>query len=239
MVFLPVVGKIVEDHAARISGETRTSSEGVAQSGTDAEVDRGEADSLRHREAFLEARHAVAKSERIGLVLDLSERVLYIETHGVTLRACSLASVRVSKAARRAIRAAEAPEGPVFVLSAEYATVPKAPIRHVDAPRDTAEANARPPLETPVETRGAHSALHFGEAIRLRIAPDTRNVGDGLAGFILDVRERVRDLRGTLGLISDARLPRPVPWIRLEMSPVDTRAVYRALPPEAHLAVRL
>lgn len=239
LVILPNIGTLLNASVQKPEEESSSAPDEQRPAEDGEPGDAALADSLRHRLAFLEARAAVATSEEIGLVLDVTDRVLWIEIRGVTLRACSLASVRISRAARQAIRSSNGPEGPVFTLTHELATIAKAPIRHVEAPRDTAEANARPPLETPVETRAPHVLLHFGDSLRVRIVPTASGPADDLAGFLLDVKERFRDLGTTTRALVDGRLPRSVAWVRLEMSPSDARAVFRALPPGARLAVEL
>ena len=197
-------------------------------------------DSLRVAEAFLKARLALADQKFVSLVIDLIDSTLYLEFQGVPIRHISIHRYYASRTLRRMNE-----EGRLdtwidrpFTLEHARATIAKIPIRIVEAPRDTVAAAIRPPQEILVETTETHFILRFDRNLTLRIrqAPSA-------SGFfrrvIFDAGDRLSTARRAVVKLSRGQSPEQETWITLRLSPEDARAIYRALPDNARLALRL
>lgn len=198
---------------------------------------RARMDSLRRAEAVLSARLALGETRKIGLVISLAAKEAALEVEGVPVRVCAAHTIRASRSLRRLLEGEEGPAEILFTLEAEEATIPKQPIRVVQAPQDTAEANARPPADLPVETSAPHIRLSFDRGLVVTIRSTPRSIGDRLKAFTLETRARFREIGGHVGQLAGGDVPSLQPWIALTLAPEDARALYRALPESAKLVV--
>jgi len=192
-------------------------------------------DSLAQRAEFLEARLAAAADGDISLALDLADSTLVIEMDGVPLRRCRVLDYRADHAAEQAAAAGDSPA--LFTLVEATASIPHAPIRTVKAPADTTEASTQPPLEIPEETRAAYATLRFDRGVVVHLRPAEASASSRLIG-----EGRWAWARGESAARTLRALPtgdRPEAWIEIELAPADIKAVFRALPDEALLALRL
>ena len=239
LVLVPVAGwHLTYEHPLRTRSE-KSVVDGL-QGETGEQFDR--VAQLARDQRFLEARLALAERKEIGLSLDLAERILQVEMDGVPLRQSPILEAHVSKALPYALFQ----EGPnremppaLLTLSRARATIPKAPIRIVEAPRDTVEAAARPPLAIPEDDLPPHVLLTFEEKVILYIRPVPDTFPGALLGMAYRTGEHLRLETRTVAHILRGQVPTPVAWVEVEVAPSDARAIYRALSNEAHLALRL
>lgn len=192
------------------------------------------ADSLMRRAAFLEARLAAAEDGALSLSLDLADSTLTIESGGVPLRRCRVHAYRTGPAAAHAYASGEDTPA-LFHLAALGGTIPRVPVRAVEAPADSAEAASRPPAEVPVETRAAYATLRFDRGLVVHLRPSEASVGSRVLGGGRWAWERAASAART----AVARGASAEAWVEVELAPEDVRAVYRALPDGGHLALRL
>ncbi len=197
-------------------------------------------DSLKVAEAFLKNRLEMAAQDEITLAVDLADSVLFLEIQGVTVRQVPVARYRLSRALERARRQHRLTQwlAQPFTLERTDATVPRAPVRVVTAPRDTTEAQARPPQEIPVETSPTHFALHFDRGLSIRVDQPASPTGF-FKKALFSLKERTRTAGRSAGRLARGQAPEHALWIWLELAPEDAKAIYRALPDDARLALRL
>lgn len=173
-------------------------------------------------EAFLTAQLAEARKPILVLSVDVVDSVATLSHSGVPLRIMPLSSFRLS-------RLIDVPTGtwtlPLSVTDLR-SDIPHEPVRIVIAPKDTVEANARPPEAAPVPDVPTYAVLHVA--------------GDGGPGL---------DIRLVSGSASMATMQEQAarhfnrgpatPWMEVVMAPEDIRAVYRAMAADAPVLVRL
>jgi hypothetical protein len=130
---------------------------------------------------------------------------------------------------------------PDSVIMARLATrdgmIPPEPIRRVEAPADTAEAN-QAPTEVPVETTPAAVNLVLDNGIVVRLTPNDREGGDHWAIVRYRLFERVRT--NLLAAWDALRMspPRVRGEITLSVTDADAKALYRALSDGSPVVIR-
>jgi len=198
--------------------------------------------SLEVDQAFFQARLQLVKRDSINLAVDLIDSVVALEVKGVPMRRCKILRYRSSGLVKRLRSQGRLHQwlSTPFVLQEELATLPKAPIRIKEAPRDTIEANESKGEDLPIEQRDAEFTLHFDRSLTLVVEQAQP------PSFAGRLRKIWYDLRRTFGAAGDAvaalihrQIPQHRLWIEIELPREDAKAIYRALPPHAGLALRL
>uniref|UniRef100_A0A7V2AYR8 Uncharacterized protein n=2 Tax=Rhodothermus TaxID=29548 RepID=A0A7V2AYR8_RHOMR len=190
-------------------------------------------DSLQVLRQVLEQRLEMAATRQVGLVVDLVEARLALEIGGLPVREVA---VSVQK---RPLRALLSTQEKPYILQAYRASIPKIPITEVEAPRDTLEAQSRPPiLPPPEDSGGVWVYLQFDQGIELWLLSPPATLSEQVARWAFMLSTHLwREGRLLASLLR--RQPMPVPLsIMLEMPAADVRAVFRALPDSARLALR-
>lgn len=193
-------------------------------------------------QAFFQARLQLSKGDSISLAVDLLDSVLILEVKGLAMRRCKILRYRSSGLAKR-LRAQgrlhqwlAAP----FVLQKELATLPKSPIRIKEAPKDTIEANESKGEDLPIEHRDAEFTLHFDRNLTLVVEQaQTPSFTGRLRRLWYDWRRSFDTALNAVVALLHEQLPQHRMWIEIEISREDAKAVYRALPQQAKLALRL
>jgi hypothetical protein len=193
-------------------------------------------------QAFWQARLQLAKGDSISLSVDLMDSVASLEVKGVPMRQCKILRYRGSGVIKR-LRAQGRLQpwlSTPFFLEKELATLPKAPIRIKEAPKDTIEASESKGQDLPIEHRDAEFTLHFDRSLTLVVEQAQAPSFKGrLRKFWYDLRRIFGDAGGALVAMLHLQLPQHRIWIEIELSREDAKAIYRALASRAGLALRL
>ncbi len=198
--------------------------------------------SLEIDQAFWQARLQLAKGDSISLAVDLVDSVASLEVKGVPMRQCKILRYRRSGVIKR-LRAQGRLQpwlSKPFVVQKELATLPKAPIRIKEAPKDTIEASESKGQDLPLEHRDAEFTLHFDRNLTLVVEQAQKPSFKGRWRKIwYDLRRIFGDAGAALVALSHLQLPQHRLWIEIELTREDAKAIYRALPHQAELALRL
>lgn len=193
-------------------------------------------------QAFLLTRLELAKNDSIGLVIDLTDSTAKLEVKGVPIRRCKILRYRQSDLARR-LRAQgrlhhwlAAP----FMLQKQLATLPKAPIRIKEAPKDTIEAAESKGEDLPIEQNDAEFTLQFDRNLTLSVEQtQPPSFAGRMRKLWYDWRRNFDEAQEAVTALVHLQLPQHRMWIEIELSREDAKAIYRALPTRAALALRL
>jgi hypothetical protein len=243
-VLLPVVANPFEEPAGE---ESKESAEPLADSvlaeiSTERRELAQKMATLEIDQAFWEARLQLAKGDSISLSVDLMDSVASLEVKGVSMRQCKILRYRGSGVIQR-LRAQGRLQpwlSTPFILQKELATLPKAPIRIKEAPKDTIEASESKGQDLPSEHRDAEFTLHFDRSLTLVVEQAQAPSFKGrLREIWYDLRRIFGDAGGALVSLCHLQLPQHRIWIEIELSREDAKAIYRALPSHAGLALRL
>jgi hypothetical protein len=190
-------------------------------------------DSLAVLRQFLQQRLEIAATRKVGLVVDLTEARMTLEIGGVPVREIP---VEIRKKPPRTLFSAQ--DKP-FILQGYLASIPKVPVTEVEAPRDTVEAQQRPPiLPPPEDSGGVWVYLEFDQGVELWLLTPPATLSEQVARWYFTLSTRLwREGRLLARLLRGQPMPIPLPIV-LELPAADVRAVFRALPDSAHLALR-
>lgn len=197
---------------------------------------------LKSEEAYWQARLKLAKTNAIQLSIDLRDSVISLDIRGVSVHQAKIPRFKISRAIKR-MRA----EGRLhpwlvngFTLQKELATLPKAPIHIKEAPKDTIEANETSGEELEVENRDVHFTWHFDRQLTVLVEQAQTPSFMGMFRKIwYNLRRSFGSARETVLSLAQMRPPHHQLWIELELPRDDAKAIYRALPENAGLALRL
>lgn len=192
-------------------------------------------------ENFFACRIRMAKEDSICLVIDLPSGLAGLDLHGCRVRNCRIAA----KSFGSRIRSSKHGEltgwlsGP-FVALNDWATIPKMPIKIKKAPRDSIEANKMALEPRPVEKEDVHFKLFCDRDLVIDIEQTQPPSGRWLFRSLASgVAYYVNLGRATFGSLLHGRLPRHDAVIRLKLDQEDARAIFRALPHNAEILVRM
>lgn len=192
-------------------------------------------------EAYWKARQQMSRSDSIGLVINLTDSLAALEVKGVPMRQCKIIRYEMSRAldhlrAKGRLRFWLASP---FVLQRELATLPKAPIRVIEAPKDTIEAEQRK-TEISLEDRDVHFTWEFDRNLTIVVEQEQTPSWEGRVQKLwYDTQRTWNTARAAVDSLSQKTLPQHRFWIALELHRDDAKAIYRALPQKAMLALHL
>lgn len=181
-------------------------------------------DGLMRRKAFLAGQFETTRDPLLSLSVDPVEKTATILLSGVPLRTVRASGASVSYALRNVD-----PDSVVIARLVERTgMIPPEPIRRVEAPADTAEAN-QAPTEVPVETTPAAVNLHLDNGIVIRFTPNDRSGADAFAIVRYRLFERMRN--NVIAAWDGLRMapPRIRGEVELDVGDADAKALFRAL----------
>lgn len=200
-------------------------------------------DALRLEETWVNSLLELAKKDSIMFAIDLRDSLATLLIKGVPVRQCPIRSFSMSQAIPHAARLDSLHTWlfPPFQLLRETATIPKAPIRIMDAPKDTVEAEAMAGQEIPIENNDVHFTLQFNRNLTVLIEQEQppSSTGEFKKKFAFDMERIFAEARETIKGLKKRALPEQKLWIELAVSREDAKAIYRAIPTKLHMALRL
>ncbi len=192
-------------------------------------------------QAFIKSRDKVATGDSLALSVDLIDSVASIELAGVQVRRCKIESIKMTGMMQR-LRQHSATAtwlSDPFVLSDATSSLPKIPLRVIEAPRDTAEARARNDEVIAVEKGDVYFTFYFDKYLSVTISQSQQTSARGWPSRInYWLKRGWASARKDLKTLAQFKLPSSRLHVRLEMSREDATAIYRALPANAQMALR-
>lgn len=192
------------------------------------------------RRAYLQSRWELAKGDSISLSINLRDSLVSLEMKGTPIRQCRILRFEVSRALARLQAKGRLHEWSAtpFKLQSDLATLPKAPVRVITAPKDTLEAQARAKEEIPLEKSEVHFALEFDRTLSLSIVQTQDLTFEGrMKKWSYDFKRGLATVKEALHALQRGELPQHRMLIELELAQEDAKAIYRALPRQAGLAL--
>src|SRR4030043_48046 len=196
---------------------------------------------LYKEKIFLESRSGMAKTNSIGLVVNLKDSILNIEIDGINLRSCKISKYRVSRTFMSVSNKAY-----LGLFSKPLTTVRntgtfvKEPIVVKKAPKDTIEAARLATLPDSVKTGPAYIAMTLDYNIRLSLYQEnTGSIWALIYRFIFKSGRRFRQAGETIWGALTFKVPEYRPEIRVFIPKDDLVTIYRALPVDTHVVIKI
>lgn len=197
---------------------------------------------LKSEELFLQSQLLIAKSDSIGLILNLADSMLSLNIRGVNVRDCQIYRFKMS----HGFKHLEASHGVFnwlskpFILQKDWATIPQVPIKIRKAPRDTIEAKKYKSEPVTLDKPDVHFTLKFDRNLVIRIHQIESNSFWGtILKWYYNIRSYLRRVADTFLAFIHGKAPANRLWIELKISKNDALAIYRAIPSQAALALKL
>ncbi len=248
LVILPVANNPYEAEEAATSETVDEHAENVTE--TAAPMDSALTEKLEGlsqrllaldiQRAYLQSRWELSKGDSISLSINLRDSLVSLEMKGTPIRQCRILRFEVSRALQRLQAKGRLHEwlAKPFKMQSDLATLPKAPMRIITAPKDTLEAQARAKETIPIETSEVHFTLKFDRNLAIAIAQAQDLTFKGrLKKWSYDLRRSYASVKAALAALQRGELPQHRMLIELELTQEDAKAIYRALPKQAGLAL--
>ncbi len=197
---------------------------------------------LKLEELFLNSQLIMAKSDSIGLLVNLADSTISLYLRGVNLRSCPISCYTISHAFKHLKSKPEIFHwlSRPFLLKAHWATVPKVPITVRKAPRDTIEAQ-KYKFEPAAPARpDVLFSLQFDRNLLVTVRQIEPISFRGLPRIGLYYLESyARRIADTFVQLYHLKLPEHRYSIEIAIPKNDAIAIYRALPMRTELVPRL
>ena len=199
---------------------------------------------LRKESAFWQSRLAMAKSDSICVTIDLVDSLVFLEMQGVVVH-----SAPIKRYYRSELFEALKPEAilnimgqPAVVVSHE-ASFSKEPIKLKKAPKDTIEANAavvQEALDKQQAVEQEEKPLFYNLSLNngLQITFSQEH-GEGWKAIPFLLKQRIEKIEKNSLQLTKFKLPEYTPGIMIEMTREDAASIFRGLPENASVALRL
>jgi hypothetical protein len=191
--------------------------------------------------AFEKNRLDLAEKDSIYMVLDLPDSLVILEIKGVTVKKTKIMDMEVSN------RFAIIPHENLlpwisepFTLKHDLSTIPKSPIVVKQAPKDTIEAAKTSSMPRPPDSTGVYYTFYFDRNLVLEVGqsnPPEEDVMDRVKAY-----RQIKRQESTESVIQRLKNPEQTDQpmtIKLVMSDVDARAIFRAVPTNTKLILKL
>jgi hypothetical protein len=197
--------------------------------------------SLELEKAYVKNRLALSQSDSVYMSVNLKDKEFNLEIKGVVVRACPIVSAVVSQRLSsvdhdQLLQWVSTP----FDLQRDLSTIPKIPYVIKAAPKDTLEAQAQSSKPLPNDTSAVLFTLYFDRDLVVEIEQSEafNEVDEELISSyygIKDMAFRQEALQAAMHF----RPPERDIYISLKVSAADARAIYRGIPVNATMALRL
>lgn len=197
---------------------------------------------LKMEEMFLQSQLAMAKRDSINLIVNLVDSMVSLNIKGVTIRECKIHRFQLSHAFKHI------KTNPLFfewlaepfVLEQEWATTPKVPIKIRKAPKDTNEAKKYKTEPAALDKPDVYYTMQFDRNLFLRMHQiEATTFWGGIRKWFYNKRLFLETIKDTFVAFFHLTSPETPFWIEIKISKNDALAIYRALPDNAALALKL
>lgn len=194
-----------------------------------------------NEKAFQQNRLSLVEKDSIYMILDLPDSLIILEIKGVTVKKTKILDMEISNRFALITHENLLPWiAEPFTLERDLSTIPKSPIVIKQAPKDTIEAAKTSSAPRLPDSTGVFYTFYFDRNLLLEIEQDNPPEKD--------VMERVKTYRSikrkesTHSVFQMLKKPQQTDQpmlIKLVVSEVDARAIYRAVPSKTHLVLKL
>jgi nitrate reductase NapE component len=192
-------------------------------------------------EAYLNSRLKMSDTDSVCISINLPDHTLDMEIKGVVVRSCKITDYKISKGFSKIkqdqfLAWISAP----FTLQSSISTILAAPVVHMKAPKDTIEANQKSQIPTlPVDT-AVYYRLNFNRDLVVDINQKETPPSNGRKErFWYRFHNRYMSSVEAINAIFHPGKSTYRLWIEIELSREDARIIYRALPDNALMTLKI
>ena len=196
---------------------------------------------LKVEEMFLTSQLQIAKSDSIGLVINLIDSSISLVIRGVKIRECKIKRFKISRAFKQA-------KGNLlffnwlsepFILQQEWATLVKVPIKVRKAPKDTLEAKEFKSVPFAIPKADVYFTLQFNRNLRIKVnQTESPTVTGRIKRWYYNRQSDFTMVVSIFSSLFQLKKPHADLWVELFIAQNDAKTIYRALPRTAALALK-
>lgn len=192
---------------------------------------------IRKENAFLESRLALAKSDSVALIIDLRDSVVTLDLKGVSIHKAKIVDFTPSSVLKSLLPDAQLNliGNPMKVVR-QYSTIVKEPGVIKKAPKDTIEAAQQEVVKDSVDMGPSFYYFGLNNGIEITFVHEHEK---GHSYFPLFFNQKMKVFKATTDSIKHFKLPEYIPEIRIELMQTDAKTIFRALPNNALVAIRM
>jgi len=196
---------------------------------------------LENERAYEQMRLDLAGKDSVYFILNIPDSAIILEIKGVPVRVNKILQMEVSNRFSLISHENLLPWiSQPFTLERDYSTIPKSPIVIKQAPKDTIEAAKTSTKPLPPDSTAVFYTLYFDRNFELEI----EQINPLEKGNVEKVKEYLQakkkeSYRSVIETFKNPSLANQPLKIKLVLSDVDAKAIYRAIPAESHLILKL
>lgn len=204
--------------------------------GQEKEDGKTEMQLLKSEKAYLEAAISLAKTDSIGLLVDLHDSVIYLQLKGVKLHQVPLNRLKKEAFFKEAGIAVDSLTSGPFFVERQLASVEKEPVILMNAPKDTAEAAKSVYIPDTLNIKPVYVSLLLEDRMKLIIREKRK---EPIRPVITQLKARVMAQTVIrLQWVVGPSLAGHLPALVVEVPEKEGEAIYRALPARPQVVVR-
>jgi len=196
---------------------------------------------LQKDEAFLKAKQKYLNSDSVIMILDLVDSIISLEIRGVSVLESPIMEMEITKAFKK-LDASEilALMQVPLTLEGRNGTIDAVPIVVKEAPKDTAEANSETVEYLNPKMEDVYVTMDFSRDFLIYLEQFEPPTPEDISANI-EYQEYIRNEQYQLSLaaLKSFRAPVHPMWLRIKIHREDARSVFRALPENGKMIVRL
>lgn len=194
-----------------------------------------------NEKAFQKNRLALAEKDSIYMILNLPDSMLVLEIKGVTVKKARILDLEVSNRFSLISHENLLPWiSEPFTLQSDLSTIPKSPIVIKQAPKDTIEAAKTSSAPRPPDTTGVFYTFYFDRNLQIEVEqsnPPEADVMEKVKAY--RSTKRNESTRSVFQMLKKPQQTDQPMLIKLVISDVDARAIYRAIPTKTHMVLKM
>ncbi|MBP6872980.1 MAG: hypothetical protein KBC43_13300 [Bacteroidales bacterium] len=248
-VFLIVYGIVlpVKNYRPSIPSSGMPGLQPDTAAGSHVSLDPGQVEKIRaiirkeNERAYLKNKLSLAEKDSIYMVLNLQDSALILEIKGIPVKKARLIDYEISNRFALINHENLLPwiSSP-FLLERDLSTIPKEPIIVKQAPKDTIEAAKMNTKPAPPDSTNVFFTLYFDRNLELEIEqadPPEKGLSEKVETY-LNLKKN-ESTRSVFQILSKPRQTDQPMKIKLVISEIEARAIYRAIPAQSRLILKL
>jgi hypothetical protein len=194
---------------------------------------------LKKTENLLRSRYNLASEDSMYLVLDLIDKIAYIELKGVPLHKSEIFDFTVSNSIRM-FHTGQLLHwiGQPFMLKSAISTIARVPIAVVNAPKDTIEANSNTVLPSAPVREDVYLIMNFERNLQLIIQQEEKSEEKSRVDS-LKLSYKKMEIAKTIKSLTTFKRELVMPQIVITLKKSDATIIYRALPLKPKMVLRM
>jgi hypothetical protein len=191
--------------------------------------------------AFQQNRLSLAEKDSIYMVLDVPDSSVILEIKGVTVKRTKIMNMEISNRFYLIPHENLLPWiSEPFTLEKDLSTIPKSPIVIKQAPKDTIEAQKASSAPRPPDTTGVFYTFYFDRNLVIEVEQSNPPEAD-----VLEKVKVYRDIKkeesyhSVFDILKNPQQENQPMLIKLVVSDVDARAIFRAVPTKTRLILKM